>query len=423
MRVTIVSVGSRGDAQPYVALGLELARRGHAVTVATHEVFRDFVSGHGLAFAPVAGDPLSVVSAVDRWLATGHTRHALSAARFFLRTRRWLGDALLGDFWRVSQDSDVLVYSPIAAPIWSVAERLGIPGIAAFLQPLHRTRSFPTIGVPTAFSLGGAINDASHVFAAQAAWQIHRRLINAWRRDTLALPAVPWRGPFAGSGSRQRPIPTIYGFSPHVVARPADWPAGVYVTGYWVLPQSADWRPVPALAAFLDAGPPPVSIGFGSMTPRDAGHLTAIALRALALTGQRGVLLSGWGEFGLGPLPTGVITLPDVPHEWLFPQMHAVVHHGGSGTTGAGLRAGVPSVVVPLGFDQPYWGRRVLALGVGPAPIPRRHLTADRLASAIDRAVHDAGIRDRAARLGATLRDERGVERAVDVIEAVRRAW
>src|ERR1700722_6633408 len=106
MRVTITTVGSRGDAQPYVALGIELARRGHSVTVATHELFRDFVTGHRLAFTRLAGDPLSVVSAIDRWLATGHTRHALSAARFFLRTRRSLADALLVDFWRVSQGSD-----------------------------------------------------------------------------------------------------------------------------------------------------------------------------------------------------------------------------------------------------------------------------------------------------------------------------
>jgi UDP:flavonoid glycosyltransferase YjiC (YdhE family) len=417
VRVTIITIGSRGDAQPYVALAAGLARRGHRVTVATHEIFRPLVLANDIDFAPVAGDPAAIVAAADRWMATGRGRDALSGLRYFLHVHGPLLDALLADYWRSAQGSDLLIYSTVAFPASSVAERLGIPGIAAGLQPLHRTRAFPFIGAPAALRLGPTFNEATYAMAGRLVWSAQRRRVTAWRRDVLGLPPSQWRGPFARLGSPAAATPTIYGYSPSVVSRPADWDPHVRVTGYWPLRPGADWRPPPALERFLDAGPPPVSIGFGSMTPQHANRLTAIAVDALALAGHRGILLSGWGNLGGGPLPSTIFTVQDVPHEWLFPRMRAIVHHGGAGTTGAALRSGVPSVVVPLGFDQPYWGRRVEALGVGPGPIPRRKLTVARLAHAIDRAVSDHAMRERSEALGRQLRSENGVDSAVDVVE------
>jgi len=418
MRVTIITVGSRGDAQPYVALGVGLARRGHAVTVATHEIFRPLVRDSGLAFAPIAGDPAAVVAAADHWLVTGRVRDGLAGARAFLRTQGPLFDAMQADYWRVAQGSEVLIYSGVAYPVWCVAERLGIPGIAACLQPLHRTREFPMIGLVGAPRLGAWFNESTYTLAGQIAWQSQRRRINRWRRDALDLPPVSWRGPFGSGGAGLAPVPTLYGYSPLVVRRPADWGPQVHVTGYWVLSPHADWRPSAALERFLDAGPPPVYMGFGSMTPQRAERLTALAVDALARAGQRGILLSGWGQLGSGPVPDTIFAARDIPHEWLFPRMRAIVHHGGSGTTGAALRSGVPQVVVPLSFDQPFWGRRVATLGVGPNPISRRTLTAERLAQALDRAVHDEAMRVEAARLGAVLGTERGVEAAAALVEA-----
>jgi sterol 3beta-glucosyltransferase len=417
MQVTIVGIGSRGDVQPYLALGVGLARRGHRVTLATHEVFRSSVQASGISFAAVAGDPVAIVAAADRWLSTGRARDLLPGARYFMHAQGPLFDAMLTDYWRIAQGSDLLIYSTVAFPVWSVAERLGIPGIAACLQPLHRTREFPIIALSGVPRLGAHFNESSYAVAGQIAWQSQRRRVNAWRRDTLGLPAVPWRGPFARGGLHRLPGPTLYGYSPLVVARPSDWGPDVHVTGYWVLSPGADWRPPPALERFLGAGPPPVYIGFGSMTPQHADRLTTIAVDALSRTGQRGVLLSGWGQLGSGPLPATVIVVRDIPHEWLFPRMRAIVHHGGAGTTGAALRSGVPAVVVPLGFDQPFWGRRVAALGVGGDSISRHKLSAGRLAYAIDRAIRDDAMRARAAQLGAALRAEEGVEAAVGLVE------
>jgi sterol 3beta-glucosyltransferase len=419
MRIAIITVGSHGDAQPYVALGQGLARAGHAVTVATHETFRELVLAAGLEFKPIAGDPRGVLGSADRWLATGRTWHVLPAAREFVRRLRPLLAQMLNDYWRVSQEADLIIYSAVAAPAWSVAEPLGIPAVAAFLQPLHRTRAFPAIGVPAAIRLGAAFNERSHAVAQLLAWQPVRRQINEWRRDVLGLPPISRAGPFAGAPTGRRPVPTVYGFSPLVVPKPADWGPQVHVTGYWVAETSPVWRPPDALAEFLAAGPPPVYVGFGSMTPKRAERLTALAVEALERTGQRGVLAGGWGGLGVGDLPDTITVVREVPHEWLLPRMRAVVHHGGAGTTGAALRAGVPSVVVPLSFDQPYWGSRVAALGVGPAPIPRRRLSVERLARSIQQAAMDRALQARAARLGAALRAEQGVETAVRIVEAV----
>ena len=327
--------------------------------------------------------------------------------------------AWLDEFWRVSREADLLIYSPVATPAWSVAQRLGIPGVAAYLQPLHPTREFPTAGMAHFPTLGGSFNWATHLLAHQLAWLPLRGRINTWRREILSLPPASGLGPLAPSARADASLPTLYAFSPLVVPKPADWDDSIRITGYWVLEPAREWQPPELLERFLQAGPPPVYIGFGSMTPRESGRLTAMAVAALSASGQRGVLLDGWGTLGAGALPSTVIAIGDVPHEWLLPRMAAVVHHGGAGTTGAALRSGVPSIVVPLGFDQPFWGARVHALGVGPPPISRRSLTAERLASAITQAVTNGAMRERAARLGSALRKERGVETAVEELDAI----
>jgi sterol 3beta-glucosyltransferase len=178
----------------------------------------------------------------------------------------------------------------------------------------------------------------------------------------------------------------------------------------------AGWAPPPELTAFLEAGDPPVYIGFGSMAGRRPQELASLAIEALAHSGQRGLLLTGWGGLRPESVPANVLVVPSAPHSWLFPRMAAVVHHGGAGTTAEGLRAGVPTVVVPFVLDQPFWGARIKALGLGPQPIPRKSLTAERLADAITVAVTDAGIRQRAQAVGLAVRGEDGVGGAVELV-------
>jgi sterol 3beta-glucosyltransferase len=206
-------------------------------------------------------------------------------------------------------------------------------------------------------------------------------------------------------------------YSPSIIPHPTDWPATVAVTGYYFLDAQTDWQPSPALQAFLAAGAPPVYIGFGSMAGRNPEQLATLVLEALAQSGQRGLLLTGWGGLRPETVPDSVFVVNSAPHGWLFPRMAAVVHHGGAGTTAEGLRAGVPTVIVPFVFDQPFWGARVNALGLGPAPIPQKKLTADRLAHAIRVAVTDSGMRQRAKACGAAIRAENGIGNAVHFIQ------
>ncbi|MFZ6028546.1 MAG: glycosyltransferase [Chloroflexota bacterium] len=258
------------------------------------------------------------------------------------------------------------------------------------------------------FSNLGPFNRLSHQFFAMLGPVLYRRPINDWRRNVLGLPPAKRETHLNG-----RPVTTLYAYSPSVIPRPADWDDTVVVTGYWFLDAPVGWQPDPALVQFIQNGPPPVYVGFGSMFMGGGVHKTAMVTTALKLAGQRGVLATGWGGLTKGTNADDIFVVDSVPHDWLFPQMTAIVHHGGAGTTAAALRAGKPGVICPFVGDQFFWGRRVAALGAGPAPIPQRKLTAERLAEAIQKAVTDPLIQSRSAALGEKIRAEDGVGQAV----------
>jgi sterol 3beta-glucosyltransferase len=306
--------------------------------------------------------------------------------------------------------SDLIVAGTSAiAGLLPIAGQLGVPVVQAYLFPFRPTRAFPSPLVP-GLPFGRALNRLSFHATRQIFWQ-STRVADVAVRQALGLAKGPLLGPFRALD--RSPAPVLYGYSPLVLPRPDDWPRNVHVTGYWTLEPPGDWSPPDDLLAFLDAGEPPVYIGFGSMGSRDPQAAGRIALEALARTGQRGLLATGWGGLRADALPAHVHLTRAVPHSWLFPRLAAVVHHGGAGTTAAGLRAGIPAIVVPFMGDQPFWGSRVAALGVGPAPVPRRLLDAKRLAGAIAQAVSDPDMRERAAELGRRLRQEDGVATAV----------
>jgi sterol 3beta-glucosyltransferase len=298
--------------------------------------------------------------------------------------------------------------------------------VVSMVLPASRTRAFPTRVLPFSLPPGSPLNPLTHrvtelVGSLALGWAANR-----YRREKLDLPARPLLD-YPHREAHGRPIPWLFAHSPAVIPHPADWPPTHHTTGYWFLDSDPDWQPPANLAAFLEAGTPPVYVGFGSMAGRDPVALTRLVVEALDRAGQRGVLLTGWAGVSSTTMPDNIRAagLPDTvfplvgcPHDWLFPRMAAVVHHGGAGTTGAGLRAGVPPILVPFMGDQPFWSGRVKSLGVGPQPIPRGQLNARRLAYAIRVAVEHEGIRARAASLGEKIRAEDGVGEAVRIIEA-----
>jgi UDP:flavonoid glycosyltransferase YjiC (YdhE family) len=309
----------------------------------------------------------------------------------------------LADATAACEHADVIIYAPLAFAAPHIAERTGALAVLAPLVPLEPTRAFPDIGAPPwPWPLGGLYNRLTRLAGEQATWQPFRRQVNRWRRSALEVGPAPLLGPYARQ--RRRHAPVLHGYSPSVLPKPPDWGAHVYVTGYWFPDPNPHWQPPAALARFLAAGAPPVYVGFGSLTDRDPAGLAQLAVTALRRAGCRGLLQRGWA--GLAPAQDpeldgdDVLTVEEVPHDWLFPRLAAVVHHGGVGTTHTGLRAGIPAVVVAFFTDQPFWARRVAALGVGPAPVPRRQLTVDRLTAARRAATGNQAMHARAAALG-----------------------
>jgi sterol 3beta-glucosyltransferase len=417
MRITMLAVGSRGDVQPYVALGRGLQCAGHAVKLGSHLEFEPFIRDRGLDFAPVEGNPRELLEseAGQAWLASG--RNPVAFVRHMHRLVEPIFDRSFADSIAACADAEAIVFSPVSFAGYHIAEQRGLPGFGAFMQPFSRTGTAPTMFAPPWLDLG-PLNRLSHHVAEQLMWQPLAGMANRWRRQALGLPGQ-LLGPF---NRLHRQVPMLYGYSPSVLPRPRDWPPQHHVTGYWFLDRPDDWRPPAALVDFLADGPPPIYVGFGSMAPADAERLTALALDALARADQRAVLLAGWAGLGRAAASDRVLVVDAVPHDWLFPRMAAVVHHGGAGTTAAGLRAGVPAVVVPFFADQPFWGERVWRLGVGARPIQRKALTTARLTAAIRHVVADRPTRDRAAALGERIRAEDGVGTAVALFERYARA-
>ena len=415
MRITVLTVGSRGDVQPYIALSAGLETGGYEVTLATHASFREAVESRGLEFRSIAMDPREVMRGREgrEWMESGE-----NPVRFIRELVRFIRPHLrdhLAEVRAACDGADGVVFSPLAFAGWHVAEALGVPSVQAALQPQPPTRAFPTLPLAGRWNLGGLGNRLTHVMYQQFAWQALRPMLNPWRRDVLGIAALPVSGPFRVM--RRRRTPVLHGFSPLVLPRPHDWPEWVHITGYWFLDGPDGWQPPAGVAEFLAAGPPPVYVGFGSMIPRDPARTIDIVLAALRQAGMRGILARGWMGDTAHDLPDDVLALDEIPHDWLFPRVAAVVHHGGAGTTGAALRAGRPAVVVPFFADQPLWGRCVERLGVGPRPVPLKRINADRLAAAVRAAVADEGIARRAADLGAKIREEDGVGNAVAIVD------
>jgi UDP:flavonoid glycosyltransferase YjiC (YdhE family) len=400
--------------QSCAELGAGLKEAGHDVVIASFEPYRPLAQLAGLEFAPVAGDSQFDQRRVQAWHESGG-----NPVTFIRRMVKAVDSQLLdaiADFTPVAENADAIICPLMGLPGFDLADKLGIPSFGAFVQPVTPTRAFAhSYAVPPRPSLPGSLvpayNRASYEFGEAIWWRWLKRPINRWRGEALGLGPMPRQDFYRWTRDPRHPI--LYGYSPSVVPKPSDWGDWAHVTGYWLRERHNGWRPPAELEEFLDLGPPPVYVGFGSMTPREPAALERTIFEAVERTGLRAVVLRGAARLGGGGAPDNVFLVDEVPHDWLFPRVRAVVHHGGSGTTGAGLRAGVPGLAVPFFFDQAFWGSRLAALGVGLGPIRYRRLTARRLAAALEVVSRDAGLRERAAAIGARVRGENGVANAV----------
>jgi len=414
MKITVFAAGSRGDIQPCVVLCKGLQQAGYRVCLAAPEDFADFVQKHNVDFYPLHGDVQQIMAGDTgrKFMETGGSNpiKSIGAVRKMIAP---VVKEMAEDAYAACRHADAMICLGVFSAFGkSIAEALSIPIINIEPTPLLPTSAFSAPSWPIQRDLGGLHNRLSGMAMLDVIWLWYRPFVNDFRQS---LGLSPYSA--AGFYRALRSTPMLAAYSPSIIPHPADWPDSFHVTGYFFLDTEVDWQPPSELKAFLGAGDPPVYIGFGSMAGRNPEQITKLVLEALSKSGQRGLLLTGWGGLRAESVPDNVFVLDAAPHSWLFPRMAAIVHHGGAGTTAEALRAGVPSVVVPFVFDQPFWGARVKALGLGPDPIPQKNLTADRLAKAIGMAVSDPKMKQRANSVGAAIRAENGLGNAIKTVK------
>jgi sterol 3beta-glucosyltransferase len=410
MQIDILAIGSHGDVQPCVSLGLGLSSAGHQVRIVTLGGFEQFVAGRGLEHLSLGLPPGGIVDteAGREWIERRGS--ALGFARSVVQVATALITEGVARYWQGRRDLDAMIVTPMGLGIgMHVAERLGVPMLRAAFAPTRHDWGGPRR------ALIAMRKDAAAALFRRVMWTKLRPVTNAARREVLELPPLSSRDPYAQLNRKR--VPVLDAYSPSVVPSPPGCDGWLHVTGYWFLDSTPAWQPSADLLDFMSSGPPPVVIGFGS-TPFPGAETTAATVAAaLRRTQTRGVLLAGGSRLPTGQISDDLFGASFAPHDWLFAQASAVVHHGGAGVTGAALRAGLPSVVVPVFADQPFWASRLFELGVSAPPIAAGRLTADALAAGI-RLTSTGEMRRRAAVLGERIRSENGVARAVEAIHA-----
>lgn len=426
LNIVMQVVGSRGDVQPFVALGKVLKNTyGHRVRLATHLNFKDFVQENGLEFFSIGGDPSRLMAFMVknpslmpgfRSILSGDVGQQRRDVAEYIQGC-WRSCYQAGDDEDLSEPTarpfvaDCIIANPPSFAHVHCAEKLGIPLHIMFTMPYSPTQAFPhpLANIQSSNADPQLTNYISYAMIDVLTWQSLGDIINRFRAKCLGLDPVSliW-----APGMLQRlKIPHTYCWSPALIPKPKDWGPHISISGFCFLNLASKYTPAPDLQAFLDVGPPPVYIGFGSIVLDDPNAMTELIFEAVRNTGQRVLLSKGWGGMGADELhiPDDVFMLGNVPHDWLFKHVSCVVHHGGAGTTAAGITAGRPSVVVPFFGDQSFWGAMVARAGAGPDPIPYKQLTADKLADAINFCLKPESM-EGAKELASKIAAERGSE-------------
>ena len=409
MRITLLTYGSEGDVQPFIVLGKGLIDAGHQVTLAGPGIFQGRAAKTAIDYVPFPGDPRTMVEELVERAGNQWWRMVSAMAGFVI--------PLAKDVFSLSvtacQDADLVIHSFLMTNSgYEIARGLNIPDISVQTFPVFTTtKEFPAPAAPD-LPLGSLYRHLTHIMVTQTFWQGSKLIYRKIRNENPDLPPLTaW--PFLEKNDWQTPI--LYTFSPSVVPRPKDWRPDAHICGYLFSKDKTQWSPNPDLAGFMEQGPPPIAVAFGSTRSNRLKTLISKLEEAILESGVRAVF-AGTDEFDTKIDPS-IFKTGYVPYDWLFEHSAAVVHHGGAGTTGKALQSGIPSLVLPFTSDQPYWGRRIMKLGAGPAPLSPRNVSTRQLKDAIQRLLSDQEIRNRAEQIGQLIKKENGVSTAIDLIE------
>lgn len=413
LNICILIVGTRGDVQPFIAIGLQLQKHGHRVRLATHAQFREFVTGEGLEFYPLGGDPKILAEYMV------NNKGFLPSWPSEVAVQRKQLKAIIDSTWGACTEpdpgsnglgfvADAIIANPPTMGHTHVAEKLKVPLHVFFTMPWTPTKIWPH-PLARVQQVVGFENRLSYAVVENMIWMGTRDIVNSFRKRKLKLGPITYlKAPL-----RKQEVPMGYIWSPSLAPKPEDWGHRVDVVGFCFLNLASNYKPPQDLVDFLDKKPAPIYVGFGSLPVKDPNKMTQVIVDAMAHTKQRAIIQKGWGGLGvMENTPPHIYLLGNCPHDWLFPQCAAVVHHGGAGTTAAGLKAECPTTVVPFFGDQPFWGHCVNEQGVGPKPIPVEHFDFDNLVHAITTML-EPDVKEAAKKMAAKIGSEDGVKGAV----------
>ncbi|RKL48257.1 Sterol 3-beta-glucosyltransferase UGT80A2 [Fusarium oxysporum] len=440
LNIAIHIVGSRGDVQPFIPIAQILMKppHGHRIRICTHPVFKDFVEAQGVEFFSIRGDPEALMAYMVKNPGLIPSRESFKGGEVGKRRREmaeiingaWrscieagdgMGEGVTAANVQCAEDlfiADVIIANPPSMAHIHCAEKLSIPLHMVFTMPWSPTKAFPH--PLAAMSYGDAdarvANYLSFMMTELLTWQGLGDLINKFRTQTLHLdPVSPMWGYQLLSRLR---VPYSYLWSESLLPKPFDWPSHLNITGFSFLPLAHSYTPPPDLVEFLETGPIPIYVGFGSIVVDDPQALTQLIFQAIEIAGVRAIVSKGWGGVGAGgDVPDGVYLIGNCPHDWLFQRVSVVVHHGGAGTTAAGIAAGQPTVIIPFFGDQPFWSQMVARAGAGPTSVPFKELTAEILAESITLALQPE-VQEVAQEMAGHIAEEDGaVQAAMDITD------
>jgi vancomycin aglycone glucosyltransferase len=398
MEILLDTYGSAGDVRPLLALGQALRKRGARVRDCAPPDSLHLFAGSGLPFSPLGGDVRGLMAAqADRLVG-----RPLAAMAPMTRILKHELENQFRQLPAAIANADLVVCSGLALAAPSVAEAYGVACRYAVSMPLllpsrrHAPLAVPWQNLPPLFNL--------------ALWRIaghlldlgYRTLVNRHRQHLGLYPL-----------KRVMPHLTanmVVAADRELAPLPPEAPSACRQTGYW---HDCSRMPLPEpVERFLDHGPPPIYMGFGSMGDPRPHQTVTLLRRAARLAGLRAIIQSGWAGLEFKSDADCLCVRDELPHDRLFPRLAGAVHHGGAGTTMAAARAGIPQVIVPHLLDQFYWGQRVLKTGVGPPPLPKSRLRAEWLARSLDRLVLSPSMRTKARLLAKPLQQRNGVQDA-----------
>ncbi|MBU3113669.1 glycosyltransferase [Clostridium lacusfryxellense] len=410
--ITILCAGSRGDFQPYLALAMELKKLGKDVRITGMREFESFIRSYGIDFYPIQADFKSLNVDENMLKQAQSADNPLKMLLTFNKMKKY-GALIANEYYASCEGSELIIYHPGVTLGYFAAEKLGIPSILASPFPMHKTKEQTSVIQYGRKKSKPFTNQISYFMLQGMLWLASKDSVTGfWKKKFGGRPKGFGR-PYERHNNKQNPA--VISCSNFVFNRPSDWNENIHQSGYWFVEEKMDYTPSKELSDFLSSGEKPVYIGFGSVFHADKKDtLSKLIIDALTRSGKRGIIC-GMGK--IDNLPKNVIAIDSIPHSWLFERVSAVCHHGGAGTTAAGFKAGIPSIIVPFANDQFAWAHRAHDLGVGSKPIPAKTLTADNLAAAIDYALQD-NIKIKAKTLAENIATESGALDCAKVIVA-----